>query len=187
MKITVILMTDGEWCRADSYEEALERLDRQINEDYYREKEEGKESDLFDYEKEEVVPRVMVLTDDETAEIDRYGQLLTNGGCWHVTIPLVGRRPPSPDYRFCIMQDLKDKDFKEELENHLVATYGAEFDKFCHKEMDESIARGIVVGSCEGCEFNGSKKNDNGELTCFMKWYEKYKKPERDKEKKENG
>lgn len=182
MKITVILMTDGEWCRADSYEEALEKLDRQINEDYYREQRElqdGKASGPELYDKEEVVPKVMILTDDETAEIDRYGQLLTEGGCWHVTIPLVGRRPPSPDYRFCIMQDLKDKDFKEELENHLVATYGAEFDKWC-----ESHDKGQC---CAGCEFGGPLNPDGTSSTCFMRWYEKYKKPERDKEKKENG
>ena len=185
MKIKIILMTDGEWCRADSYEEALEKLDRQINEDYYREKEEGKESDLFVYEKEEVVPKVMILTDDEPAEIDRYGQLLTEGGCWHVTIPLVGKRPPSPCYRFCIMQDLKDEDYKEEVENHLVAEYGDEFDKFCLKEMDEKISKGIVAGSCDGCEFKYVNTNDNGEPTCFHLWYEKYKKPELDKEKKD--
>ena len=176
MKITVILMTDGEWCRADSYGEALEKLDHQINADYYREKEEGKESDLFVYEKEEVVPKVMILTDDETAEIDRYGQLLTEGGCWHVTIPLVGKRPPSPDYRFGIMQDLKDKDFQRELDNHIVARYGAEFDKFCDAQ-----------GGCcmDRCEFYKIKTDSNGEPTCLKLWYEKYKKPELDKEKNE--
>lgn len=181
MKIKIILMTEGEWCRADSYEEALEKLDRQINADYYREKEEGKESDLFVYEKEEVVPKVMILTDDETAEIDRYGQLLTEGGCWHVTIPLVGKRPPSPCYRFCIMQDLKDKDFKEELENHLVTKYGAEFDEWCDKQG--------ATERCKGCEFEGSKEykfdNDDDGPTCFMQWYKKYKKPELDKDKKD--
>jgi hypothetical protein len=126
-----------------------------------------------------LAPKVMILTDDATAEIDRYGQLLTEGGCWHVTIPLVGKRPPSPDYRFGIMQDLKDKDFKEELENHLVATYGAEFDKWC-----ESHDKGQC---CAGCEFGGPLNPDGTSSTCFMRWYEKYKKPERDKEKKENG
>lgn len=177
MKIKVILMTDGEWCRADSYEEALEKLDRQINADYYREKEEdGKESDLFVYEKEEVVPKVMILTDDETAEIDRYGQLLTEGGCWHVTIPLVGKRPPSPDYRFGIMQDLKDKDFQRELDNHIVANYGGEFDKWCESQG----------GSCMDCEFYKEKTDSNGEPTCIRLWYNKYKKPQLDEERK-NG
>lgn len=177
MKITVILMTDDEWCRADSYGEALEKLDRQINEDYYREQRElqdGKTSGPELYDKQEVVPKVMILTDDATAEIDRYGQLLTEGGCWHVTIPLVGKRPPSPDYRFCIMQDLKDKDFREELQNHLVAKYGAEFDKFCARQ-----------GRCRmGCEFYNVKTDSNGEPTCLQLWYEKYKKPELEKEKK---
>lgn len=171
MKITVILMTDGEWCRADSYEEALERLDRQINADYYREKEEGKESDLFVYEKEEVVPKAMILTDDETAEIDRYGQLLTEGGCWHVTIPLVGKRPPSPDYRFCIMQDLKDKDFQSELWAYRLKKYREEFHAFCEKQ-----------GYCESgkCEFKGKVTSDDE--SCFQMWWEKYKKPEEKKE-----
>ena len=170
MKIAVILVADGEWCRADSYEGALENLDRRINEDYYREKEKGGESDLFVYEKEEVVPRAMILTDDETAEIDRYGQLLTEAGCWHVTIPLVGKRPPVPDYRFGIMQDLKDRDFKQELENRLVAEHGAEFDKWC-----ESHDKGRC---CAGCEFGGPLKPDGTGSGCFKRWYEKYKKPE---------
>ena len=174
MKITVILMTDGEWCRADSYEEALEKLDRQINEDYYREQRElqdGKTSGPELYDKEEVVPKVMILTDDETAEIDRYGQLLTEGGCWHVTTPLVGKRPPSPDYRFCIMQDLKDKDFKEELWSYRLKKYREEFHAFCKKQ-----------GYCESgkCEFKGKVTSDDE--SCFQMWWEKYKKPEEEKE-----
>lgn len=189
MKIKVILMTDGDWCIADSYTEALEKLDRYVNEDYYREMEEngGKHSDVCIYEKEEVVPKVMILTDDPEAYIDSYGAVCTKGGFWTLQVPLATKHAPVPNYRFGIMQKLKDKDFKEELENHLIATYGKEFDKFCLKEMDEKIAKGIVTGSCDGCEFKDAKKDDNGEPTCFHLWYEKYKKPELDKEKTAHG
>lgn len=180
MKIKVILMTDGEWCRADSYEEALEKLDRRINEDYYREQNElidGKTSGPELYEKEEVVPRAMILTDDETAEIDRYGQLLTEGGCWHVTIPLVGKRPPSPDYRFGIMQDLKDKDFRVEMVNHISARYNDEFHEFCSKQIEGGHCGDSTHD--RKCPCISSDPDKEG---CLMWWYEHIKKPELEKE-----
>ena len=186
MKIKVILMTDGDWCIADSYTEALEKLDRYVNEDYYREMEEngGKHSDVCIYEKEEVEPKVMILTDDPEAYIDRYGAVCTKGGFWTLQVPLATKHAPVPNYRFSLMQQLKDKDFKEELENHLIATYGKEFDEWCDKQGSTE--------RCKGCEFEGSKeyKFDNdpdGEPTCFHLWYEKYKKPELDKEKTAHG
>ena len=178
MKIKVILMTDGDWCIGDSYAEALEKLDRYVNDDYYREMEEngGKHSDVCIYEKEEVEPKVMILTDDPDAYIDRYGAVCTKGGFWTLQVPLATKHAPVPNYRFGIMQKLKDEDFKEELENHLVATYGEEFDKFCPSGNDSS---------CDKCEFSSTKQDKDGKPTCFMQWYEKYKKPELDKEKKE--
>jgi len=182
MKVKVIIMTEEDWCAADSYTEALEKLDHWINEDYYREQRElqdGKTSGPELYDKEEVVPKVMILTDDPDAYIDRYGAVCTKGGFWTLQVPLATKHAPVPNYRFGIMQKLKDEDFKEELENHLIATYGKEFDKFCLKEMDEKIAKGIVTCSCDGCEFKDVKKDDNGEPTCFHLWYEKYKKPEK--------
>jgi hypothetical protein len=173
MNIKVILMTDGDWCIGDSYAEALEKLDRYVNDDYYREMEEngGKHSDVCIYEKEEVEPKVMILTDDPEAYIDRYGAVRTKGGFWTLQVPLATKHAPVPNYRFSLMQQLKDKDFKEELENHLIAMYGAEFDSWCQKRSD---------GLCEGCVFNDVEHNDNGEPTCFHLWYEKYKKPEKE-------
>ena len=164
----VILITDGDWVRGDSYQDALETLDKYINEDHYR------NPDLYD--KREVRPEVMIITDDATAEIDGYGQLLTEGGSWWLKIPLEGKRGPSGNYRFDIMQKLKDEDYKEELENHLATMYWAEFSKFCPSGNDSG---------CDKCEFNATKQDENGSPTCFMQWYEKYKKPELDKEKKD--
>lgn len=188
MKIKVILMTDGDWCIGDSYAEALEKLDRYVNDDYYREVEEngGKHSDVCIYEKEEVEPKVMILTDDPEAYIDRYGAVCTKGGFWTLQVPLATRHAPVPNYRFSLMQQLKDKDFKEELDNHLIATYGREFDKFCLKETNKKIDKWIVTGSCDGCEFKDAKNGDV-EPTCFHLWYEKYKKPELDKEDNQCG
>lgn len=162
----VILITDGDWVRGDSYQDALETLDKYINENHYR------NPDLYD--KREVKPEVMIITDDATAELDSYGQLLTEGGSWWLKIPLEGKRGPSGNYRFDIMQKLKDDDYKEEVNNHLIATYGKEFHAFCEKQ-----------GYCESgkCEFKCKVMSDDE--NCFQFWYEKYKKPELDKEKKE--
>jgi hypothetical protein len=162
----IILITDGDWSRGDSYQDAFEKLEKYVNDNYYR------NPDLYD--KREVKPEVMIVTDDDTAELDSYGQLITEGGSWWLKIPLEGKRGPSGNYRFDIMQKLKDEDYKEEVENHLIATYGEEFHAFCEKQ-----------GYCESgkCEFKGKVTSDDE--SCFQMWYEKYKKPERDKERKD--
>ena len=168
----IILITDGDWSRGDSYQDAFEKLEKYVNDNYYR------NPGLYD--KREVKPEVMIVTDDDTAELDSYGQLLTEGGSWWLKIPLDGKRGPSGNYRFDIMQKLKDEDYKEEVENHMIATYGAEFDKFCcQRDGDCKPAR------CTECPFKSRQVNENGEPTCFQLWYEKYKKPELDKEKKD--
>lgn len=152
--------------RGYSYQDALVALDKYVNKDYY--------DDPDTYDHQDVKPDVMIITDDDTAELDRYGQLLTEGGSWWLKIPLSDPVSPRGNYRFDIMQKLKDEDYKEEVNNHLIATYGKEFHAFCEKQ-----------GYCESgkCEFKGKAMSDDE--NCFQFWYEKYKKPELDKEKKE--
>jgi hypothetical protein len=179
MKVKVIIMTDEDWCGGASYAEALEKLDRYVNEDYYRELEEnkGKHTDFFVYEKKEVVPKVMILTDDPDAFINDNGDVCTKGGCWTLQVPLAVKRDVVANYRFDIMQRLKDEDFKKEVDNWITKTYGAEFHEFCAKQIE-----GRHCGDSthdRKCPCIGSDPDKEG---CLMWWYEHIKKPELEKE-----
>ena len=182
MKYKVILMTDGDWCIGDSYAEALEKLDRYVNDDYYREMEEngGKHSDVCIFEKEEVEPKVMILTDDPEAYIDRYGAVCTKGGFWTLQVPLATKHAPVPNYRFSLMQQLKDEDFRVEMVNHISARYHDEFHEFCTKQIE-----GRHCGDSTHDRKCPCIGNDPDKEGCLMWWYEHIKKPELDKEKKD--
>lgn len=170
MKVKVIIMTDEDWCGGGSYAEALEKLDHYVNEDYYREMEEnkGKHTDFFVYDKKEIVPKVMILTDDPDAFINDNGDICTKGGCWTLQVPLAVKRDVVANYRFDIMQRLKDEDFEKEVWEYRRRQCGNEFQEFCKDTK------------CAGCEFYEKRgEMPVGGQPCFSLWWEKYKKPEK--------
>ena len=166
----VILFTDDSFAIGDSYVEALRKLDSLVNEEYYREREEHPDGNagLWNVEKQEVVPAGMTITDDDGVGVTENGSVEYKAGSWTLSVPLVLDRKPSGNYRFGIMQELKDRDYEQERKNHLAAEaaeYVEEFSVWCAER---------AKAGCEKCELAASSE-------CLLDWYEKYKKPELEK------
>ena len=162
----VILFSEGCFGCGATYKEAYAKLEEAEN---------GPPDCRNDDEEflEPPKPIGMVLTDDDTASVDGYGRVITDGGAWTVSIPLEKDAPPSVNYRFNIMQRLKDEDFEKEVWEYRRRQCGNEFQEFCKDTK------------CAGCEFYEKRgEMPVGGQPCFSLWWEKYKK---DKEEKEDS
>lgn len=163
----VILFTEGCFGCGATYKEAFKNLEEAEN---------GPPGCRNDEEEflEDPVPIGMVLTDDDTATVDSYGAVVTKYGSWTLNIPLKKDSKPSFNHRFNDMQKWHEKEVSMEIWDHRMNKHREEFHKFCNEQ-----------GWCESnrCEFKGKVTSDDE--GCFQMWYEKYKKPELDKEKKD--
>ena len=164
----IILFTDSCFGCGSTYKEAYSKLEEAEN---------GPPDCRNDEEEflEPPKPIGMVLTDDDDATVDGYGHVVTNGGAWTISIPLEKDAPPSTNYRFGIMQRLKDEDFENELWAYRSKKYGEEFRAFCKKNPLNDFC------NAKECKFNGGRHEIK---SCFQAWWTKYKK---DKEEKEDS
>ena len=152
----IILFSDGHFGCGATYKEAYARLDEAEN---------GPPDCRKDGDLEPPKPIGMVITDDDNATVDDYGNVCYKYGSWTISVPMEKDSQPSANHWFKTMQKDKDDKVEKEVWDYRYGQNKGEFKSY-------------LEPLCAECE----KKKCYSDFECFKKWWEKYKKPEKEKE-----